>query len=194
MPTEKNHVCKSSMLLSPLQRGPPLRQDNHWRRQAYLPLRLRCSCWNFFEAKILFNSVTIYLRRYQGLFSLYPHGTLRKYKNTSTLDSQIKLIQYNLYYLVEPDKYMYCEVWKGVYGLKKSARLAFDNIVNIQAPHSYLPIWEHPSLCKQQTHYRVFTLCIYNFCIKANSLYDAHHLLNAIRKYFKYSIDWEGQN
>ena len=51
-----------------------------------------------------------------------------------------------------------------------------------------------PILWKHQTYYRVFILYIDDFGSKANSLYDAHHLLNSIRKHFKYSIDWEGQN
>ena len=32
------------------------------------------------------------------------------------------------------------------------------------------------------------------FWYKFNSLYGAHHLINAINKYFKWSIDWYGQN
>ena len=40
----------------------------------------------------------------------------------------------------------------------------------------------------------MFNLCVDSFGIKSNKLDYAHHLLNAIRKYFKLSIDWEGQN
>ena len=40
----------------------------------------------------------------------------------------------------------------------------------------------------------MFTLCVDGFDIKANSMEDAHHLINAIKKYFKCSINWEGQN
>ena len=40
----------------------------------------------------------------------------------------------------------------------------------------------------------MFTLCVDGFGIEVNSMQDAHHLINAINKYFKCSIDWEGQN
>ena len=41
--------------------------------------------------------------------------------------------------------------------------------------------------------YSVYPLCRL-FGIKANSMEDAHHLINAIKKYFKLSVEWEGQN
>ena len=40
----------------------------------------------------------------------------------------------------------------------------------------------------------MFTLCVDDFGVKSNALDDAHHLTNAIQKYFECSIDWEGQN
>ena len=40
----------------------------------------------------------------------------------------------------------------------------------------------------------MFILCDEDFGIKSNSIEDAHHLINTIRKYFKLSINWEGQN
>ena len=42
--------------------------------------------------------------------------------------------QYKPYYIVEPDGYVYCEVRKGVYGLKQADRLAFDNLVKLLDP------------------------------------------------------------
>jgi hypothetical protein len=49
-------------------------------------------------------------------------------------------LQYNLADIVESDGYVYCEVRKGMYGLKQAARLAFDNLVKLLAPHGYYPI------------------------------------------------------
>ena len=79
-----------------------------------------------------------------------------------------------------------------MYSLKQAARLASDNLVKILSPHVYLPCQESPELWKNQTWYTVLTLCVDNFGIKANSMEYARHLINAIRKYFKCSIDWEG--
>ena len=48
--------------------------------------------------------------------------------------------QYNLYSIVEPDSYVYCEVRNFMYGLKQMARLSFDNLVKLLVPHLYLPV------------------------------------------------------
>ena len=101
-------------------------------------------------------------------------------------------IQNNLYSLVEPDGYVYCEVRKGMYGLKQAACLAFDNLVKLLAPPGYFPSRSSPGLWKHQTRPTVFTLCVEDFGIKSNSTEDVHHLINATKKYFKCSIYWEG--
>ena len=48
-------------------------------------------------------------------------------------------IQYNLYSLVEPDGYIYCEVIKGIYGLKQAAHLAFYHLVKTLHPTDISP-------------------------------------------------------
>ena len=95
---------------------------------------------------------------------------------------------------MEPDGYVYCEVRKVMYRLKQATYLAFDNIVKFLAPHRYFPIYYSTSLLKHQTRPTVFTLCDEDFGIKYYSMEDVNHLINTIRKYFKLSIDWEGQN
>ena len=41
---------------------------------------------------------------------------------------------------------------------------------------------------------KLFTLCADYFGIKYNSMKEVYHLIDVIKKYFKLSIDWEGQN
>ena len=41
--------------------------------------------------------------------------------------------QYNRDAIVELDGYVYCEVRKGMYGLKQAARLAFVNLIKLLA-------------------------------------------------------------
>ena len=77
---------------------------------------------------------------------------------------------------------------------KKAVCLAFDDLFNLLAPHRYFPVWESTGLWKHQTQPIVFTLCVGFFFIKANSMEDSHHLINAIKTCFKCSIVWEGQN
>ena len=95
---------------------------------------------------------------------------------------------------MEPNGCVYCEVRKGMYGLKQAARLTFDNLVKLLAPHGYFPVRESTGLWNHQTCSTVLTFCPDNFGIKSNSIDGMHHLINAIRKYFKCSINWEGQN
>ena len=56
--------------------------------------------------------------------------------------------QYNLYSRVEPDGYIYCEVRKGMYGLKQAARLAFDDRIKLLASHIYFPVLESIGIWK----------------------------------------------
>ena len=95
---------------------------------------------------------------------------------------------------MEPDGYVYYEMRKGMYRLKQAARLVFDNIVKLLAPHGYFHVQEYPGVWKHKTLTTVFTLCVDNFGTKANYMEEMHHLINAIKKYFKCSINWEGQN
>jgi hypothetical protein len=98
--------------------------------------------------------------------------------------------QYKLADIVDPDGYVYCEVRKGMYGLKQAARLAFDNLVKKLAPHGYYPIRASPGLWRHKTRPTLFTLCVDDFGIKYASTADATHLLNAIGQSYKYTVDW----
>lgn len=60
----------------------------------------------------------------------------------------------------------YCEVRKGMYGLKQAARLAFDNLIKLLAPDGYYHVRESPGLWKDKTRSTVFTLCVDDFGIK----------------------------
>ena len=91
--------------------------------------------------------------------------------------------------MVENDGYVYCEVRKGMYGLKQAARLAFDRLVDKMAPFGYHPVPHSPGFWTHVSRPTVFTLCVDDFGIKYTTKDDANHLLNAIQS----SIDWEGK-
>ena len=86
------HIWKSSMQLPPPQRRPPSRNTNNQCWQAYLPIRLRFSCWKTIGRKKYFQQrhfnpwFPIYLRRHQGLYSLLTYGTFLTYQITLSLD------------------------------------------------------------------------------------------------------------
>jgi hypothetical protein len=155
---------------------------------------------NLLEAKILFNStISTKGARFasadiKDYFLCSPMLVYEYIKIPFRWIPEEVRIQYKLYDLVEPDGYVYCEVRKGMYGLKQAARLAFDNLVKLLAPHGYSPDREFPGLWKHHTRPIVFTLCVDDFGIKYTSCDDLEHLLSTIRKYFKCSVDMEGKN
>ena len=51
-------------------------------------------------------------------------------------------IQYYLYSIVEPDGYVYFEIRRDMCRLKQAARLAFDNLIKLLAPHVYFFVQE----------------------------------------------------
>ena len=102
--------------------------------------------------------------------------------------------QYGLYDKVSPDNYVYCEVRKGMYGLKQAARLAFDRLVKKLAPHGYKPDRYAPGFWTHNTRPTVFTLCVDDFGIKYCSRDDADHLIKAIQSAYQCKIDWNGTN
>ena len=152
------------------------------------------------EAKLLFNSVIstpgakFISADIKNYFLCSPMKTFEYIKIPFRWIPEEIRQQYNLYDLVEPDGYVYCEVRKGMYGLKQAARLAFDNLIKLLAPDGYYPVRESPGLWKHKTRSTVFTLCVDDFGIKYASQEDADHLISSIHKHFKCSVNWEGKN
>jgi len=103
-------------------------------------------------------------------------------------------LQYNLYSLVDDNGYVYCEVRKGMYGLRQAARLAFDNLVINLEPDGYYPVRECPGLWKHTIRPTVFSLCVDDFGVKYHSKDDLIHLLQTLRKHYQCTIDEEGKN
>ena len=81
-----------------------------------------------------------------------------------------------------------------MYGLKQDSRLTFDNLGKLLAPYGYFPVQESPGLWILHNCLTVLTLCVDDFGIKAISLDCLHHPINAIKLYFKLSINWGRHN
>jgi len=99
-----------------------------------------------------------------------------------------------LYNLVENDGFVYCEVRKGMYGLKQAARLAFDRLVIKLAPIGYHPVPQSPGFWVHDTRPTVFTLCVDDFGVKYSTKEDANHFLSALTSNYRISINWKGDN
>ena len=56
---------------------------------------------------------------------------------------------YHIEGLVAVDGYVYIQIMKGIYGLKKSALISYNKLISYMDPHSYYPVpfttglWEH---------------------------------------------------
>ena len=164
--------------------------NNQWWKTS-LPLRIRFYCCNPIGSGISFQQCHfnswfhIYLWRYQGIFSMLTYGMLQIYQNTFPLDSRRNTHPIQFVLSCWTWRLRNCKVRRGMYGLKQDARLVFDNIVKLLEPHSYLPVWGSTGLWKHQNRATVFTLCVNDFGMKANSMEDAHQLINVIRKYLE---------
>ena len=95
--------------------------------------------------------------------------------------------QYKLHDKLSSQDYIYIRINKGMYGLKKSAILAYENLKQSLTPHSYVPIIGTAGICAKKTHPTKFCLCVDNFGIKYFNKIDAQHLLDTIGQIYKYT-------
>ena len=82
---------------------------------------------------------------------------------------------------IDKDGYGYCEIRKGMYGLKEAGCVAFQNIVNNLVPFGYEPIPCTPGLWRHNTCHTTFALEVDDFSIKNFNQDDLDHLLNALK-------------
>ena len=100
--------------------------------------------------------------------------------------------KYNIDDLVAEDGYVYCELKRGLYGLKQAARLARDQLVKYLGKYGYSPCRYAPNIWKQETLRTKFCLCVDDFGVKCFSETDANHLINALKKAYDITIDRSG--
>ena len=100
--------------------------------------------------------------------------------------------KYNIDDLVAEDGYVYCELKRGLYGLKQAARLARDQLVKHLGKYGYRPCRYAPNIWKHDTLRTKFCLCVDDFGVKCFSETDANHLINALKKAYDITIDRSG--
>ena len=71
--------------------------------------------------------------------------------------------KYNIDELITSDGYVYCNIVKGMYGLKQAARLTNDKLRDHLAPFGYFPDPQAPNIWKHKTSSIVFCLCVDDF-------------------------------
>ena len=97
--------------------------------------------------------------------------------------------QYKLQEKVTSDGYIFRKIKKGMYGLKRAAFLAYENLVTNFKKIGYEPIPHTVGMWKHQKREICFCLCVDDFRIKYFSHDDAQHLLDALTSSYNISID-----
>ncbi len=92
---------------------------------------------------------------------------------------------YNLRAITTADGFVYCKIWKGMYGLPQAGIIAQQLLETRLAAHGYRQSTTMPGLWGHDTRPICFTLVINDFGVKYLNKANAEHLLNAIQKYYK---------
>ena len=83
--------------------------------------------------------------------------------------------EYNIAHFTEKDGYVYCEIRKGMYGLKEARIIAYQDLVKNLAMYGYelmqctLGLWHH------KTRQTTFTLAVDDFGINVSNPVDLYH-------------------
>ena len=101
---------------------------------------------------------------------------------------------YNIDSIIAKDGYVYCEIQRGMHGLKQAAILAYNQLKENLEKHGYRPIPNTNGLWKHDTRKITFTLCVDGFGVKYFKKEDAQHLIDTLKLYYPISLDWAGKN
>ncbi len=100
---------------------------------------------------------------------------------------------YNLQAITTADGFVYCKIWKGMYGLPQAGIIAQQLLETRLAAHGYHQSTTTPGLWRHDTRPICFTLVVNGFRVKYMNKANAEHFLNAIQKYYKCSSDWDAK-
>jgi hypothetical protein len=97
--------------------------------------------------------------------------------------------KYNLNALAV-DGWVYIEIRKGRYGLKRAGLLANQLLQNRLAPFGYYPARHTPGLWLHKTRHISFTLVVDDFTVNYVCKHHAEHLRNALVRRNELTTDW----
>jgi len=99
--------------------------------------------------------------------------------------------EYNLQEKKTDDGYIYCEIRKGMYGLPQAGIIAQELLQDRLAKVGYYQSKIVPGLWKHISRKTCFTLVVDDFAIKYTNMDDANHIINALKKDYVTTVDWE---
>ncbi len=115
-----------------------------------------------------------------------------KYMHIKITDIPEEIInEYKLSKKVTEVGYVYCEIRKGVYGLPQAGIIAQELLKEQLAKVGYHQSKIIPGLWTHVTRKTCFTLVVDDFAIKYTKLEDAQHLINALKKDYTITVDWD---
>ena len=99
---------------------------------------------------------------------------------------------YNFEKRTSDDGFVFIAIDKGMYGLRNTAILAYDNLKEKIKPYGYHPVVGTVRLWKHETKRTKFCVCIDDFGVKTFNKNDVQHLLNVLQSAYNITIDWTG--
>ncbi len=99
--------------------------------------------------------------------------------------------EYNLREKATEDRYVYCKIRKGMYGLPQAGIIAQELLTERLAKHGYhqskiiLGLWTY------ETRPTTFTLVVDDFAIKIMSKNDVDHIINVLKKNYTITVNRE---
>ena len=101
---------------------------------------------------------------------------------------------YQLEDRINDDGYVYCEILKGMYGLKQAAILAYQQLKKRLEEGGYYHVENTAGLWKHKTRKTTLALCVDDFGVKYFNDDDLTHLIKTLQKNYVISVDKTGQN
>ncbi len=119
----------------------------------------------------------------------------QEYMRLKIMDILEEIIkQYKLRDIVTPDKYVYCKIKKGMYGIPQSRIIAQQLLKERLGKVRYTQNKIIPGLWKHQTQAITFCLVVDDFSIKYTKKEDVDHLLNVLKNDYEVTDDWMVKN
>jgi hypothetical protein len=101
------------------------------------------------------------------------------------------IVEYKLREIATPDGYVYCKIQKGMYGLPQAGIIAQKLLQERLAKVEYHQSKIVPGFWMHKTRDTCFTLVVDDFAIKYTKKEDAQHLIEAIQKDYRITVDWD---
>jgi len=90
--------------------------------------------------------------------------------------------QYKLKKIADENGMVWIKIVKGMYGLKQAGIIANQELRAHLKPYGYAPVRHTPGLWRCTQTDSIFTLVVDDFLIQYTSIFNAHHLINALQK------------